>query len=143
MEESGLTEMISLMCTSALWGQYPAFTSWASSGLSRQPLESEGCSIAGALSFLSSLKAHHPWWLQLSVTVTSLFADTAGNIPSLMKTQILCWVLKNIYLLGCTRSQLQHGWTLAVAWLERGPAAFGAWSLSHWTEAGSTWVTPW
>ena len=29
-----------------------------------------------------------------------------------------------------------------MAWLEPRPAALGAWSLSHWTEAGDTGVTP-
>ena len=26
---------------------------------------------------------HHPWWLQLPVTETSLFTDVAGSIPFL------------------------------------------------------------
>ena len=33
MQESRLTGIISLTCTSPIWGQYPVFTSWISSGL--------------------------------------------------------------------------------------------------------------
>ena len=59
MQESGLTEVIPLMCTSDLWGQDLVFS---------QPefhrayygewMQSDGCWMAGVLSFLSPLRAH-------------------------------------------------------------------------------------
>ena len=33
--------------------------------------------------FLQCLLVHHPWWLQLLITVTSLFTNMAGNTPFL------------------------------------------------------------
>ena len=60
-QDSGLTEIIPLMCTSAPWGQYPVF----SHPKFRQ------CSLA------------HTRGLQSLMTVNPLFTDTAGNIPFL------------------------------------------------------------
>ena len=57
MQESGLTKIIPLICTSAIWGQYPVFS---------HP------------EFPQDSLAHLPQWLQL--LVTSLCTDTAGNI---------------------------------------------------------------
>ena len=58
MQESGLTEVIPLTCTSPIWGQQP---SWAS----------------------SDSQAHHSWWQLSLMTVTSLFTDLKGNTPFL------------------------------------------------------------
>ena len=83
MQESRLTEIIPLICTSAVWGQHPD-TSWVSSGLTT----GRGCSLMAvrwqvffsALSFLGSLTLEgcDPWWLW-----HPLFIDIAGNISFL------------------------------------------------------------
>ena len=44
MQESGLTEIFPLICTSAILGQCPVFTSWISSGL----IVGNGCSLMPA-----------------------------------------------------------------------------------------------
>ena len=45
MQESGLTEIIPLICVSAIWGQYSVlFTSWASVRLTKR----SGCSLMAA-----------------------------------------------------------------------------------------------
>ena len=44
MQESGVTEIFPLICTSAIWGQCPVFTSWISSGL----IVGNGCSLMPA-----------------------------------------------------------------------------------------------
>jgi len=44
MQASGLTEVIPLICTSAIWDQYLVFTSWASWGLR----VGSGCSLMAA-----------------------------------------------------------------------------------------------
>ena len=49
MQESGLTEIIPLICTSAIWGQYPD-TSWVSSGLT-QGVAAVWCLLDGRHSF--------------------------------------------------------------------------------------------
>ena len=60
MQESGLTGIIPLICTSAICGRHPVyFTSWASLGLTL----GNGCHLMAArwqlfFSFLSSLRAH-------------------------------------------------------------------------------------
>ena len=77
MQESGLTEIIPLVCTSAIWGQFPVFSH------PEPPF----------------LKAHHGEWLQsrwqvffsslsslrvpFLITVQSLFTVMTGNIPFL------------------------------------------------------------
>ena len=61
MQESGLTRIISLKDTSAVWDQYPVFS------------HSE---------FHQHLPAHSVG-MQSLMTVTSLFTDMAGNIPFL------------------------------------------------------------
>ena len=59
MQDSGITEIISLICTSAIWGQYPMFS------LPEFP--------QGSLAHLGEL--------QLLMTMKALFTDMAGNIP--------------------------------------------------------------
>ena len=72
MQESGLTEIIPLICASAICGGHPVyFTSWASLGLTL----GSGCHLTAVrrrvfFSYLSSLRAHQPilegcncWWL--------------------------------------------------------------------------------
>ena len=63
MQESGLTEIIPLICTSLIQGQYPMFSN----------PESPQVSLA------------HVGGLQSLMTVTSLFTDTVGNTPFLTK----------------------------------------------------------
>ena len=63
MQEDGFTEIIPFIYISAIWGLYSVF-----------------------FHILSSFGAHHREWLQSLwlkslMTVTSLFADRAGNIP--------------------------------------------------------------
>ena len=59
MQESGLTKIIPLIRTSAVWGQYPVFSHpKVLRAYHREWLQSEGCSMAGILSFLSSLRAY-------------------------------------------------------------------------------------
>ena len=58
MQESGLIEIISLICTSAVWGQYPVLS----------PLEPPQGALSGmvdAVSILSSLKARGELWVVL------------------------------------------------------------------------------
>ena len=74
--KSGIIEIIPLMCTSAIWGQYPVFfSSWVSSGCTA----GGGCTHSGSI--LSSLRAYCQgscnvvaWWLQ-----HPLFTDMTGN----------------------------------------------------------------
>ena len=87
MQESELTEIIPLICTSALWGQCPVFLvlSFLRAHL-RELLQSGGCYRAGILSFLSALRAYQftiPGVAQSLMAVTSLFTDMAGGIPFL------------------------------------------------------------
>ena len=81
MLESGLSEIIPLICTSAIWGPYPVFTPWV-------PLGSpEGMTVVWALiegrysspSQVPSGSLAHTGGLQLLMTVTSLVIDTTGN----------------------------------------------------------------
>ena len=86
MQESGLTDIIPLMCISAVWGQYSVF--WHPE-CPQELTVSRGCSLTAArwhvfFCFLSSLRAHQftvgsgcnlRWWCH------SLFTDIAGNIP--------------------------------------------------------------
>ena len=84
MQESGLTKIIPLICTSAIWGQYPVFSHPVSSGL----FAGSGCSLMAArwqvfFSVLSFLRAHR---LMLEGCNNGrlwhpLFTDMAGNIP--------------------------------------------------------------
>ena len=83
MQESGLIETILLICTSAIWGQYPVFIF---SGLTI----GSGCSLMAArwqvfFSFLSFLRAH---WFTLEgcnqwQLWDLLFTNMVGNIPFL------------------------------------------------------------
>ena len=74
MHESGLTDIIPLMCTSALWGQYPVFSHPEfPQGSPREWLQSEGGWMAGILSspeFPQGSPAH-AGGLQSLMTVTS------------------------------------------------------------------------
>ena len=81
MLESRLSEIIPLICTSAIWGPYPVFTPWV-------PLGSpEGVTVVWALiegrysspSQAPSGSLAHTGGLQLLMTVTSLVIDTTGN----------------------------------------------------------------
>ena len=79
MQESGLTEVIPFICTSALWGQDPGLSHPKS--LEGVPLGVAAvtyCLMAGILfPFLNSLMAHHQGWLKWGglIAVTSLFTD--------------------------------------------------------------------
>ena len=57
MQESGLTEIIPLICVSALWGQDPVFS---------HP------------EFPQGSPAHRPWWLQLLMRRHPFFTDVAA-----------------------------------------------------------------
>ena len=94
MEDSGLAEITTLLCTSAAWGQ------WTVLSHPEPPLEVQlgGCSsslLDGLVSIPSSLRGHHLsswsvmiWWLQ-----HLLFTDMAGNILFLSNYIPLClWV---------------------------------------------------
>ena len=80
MPESGLSEIIPLMCNSTVCGQYPVFShpecpQGAELGINAM---AEGLAVRSSfVSTLSSLKAHHvmAWWLQ-----RPLFIDMAGSI---------------------------------------------------------------
>ena len=84
MQESGLTEVIPFICTSALWGQDPGLSHPKSlEGVPLGVAAVTDCLMAGILfPFLNSLMAHHQGWLKWGglIAVTSLFTDTAGNI---------------------------------------------------------------
>ena len=85
MLESGLSEIIPLLCTSAISGRYPVFTPWG-------PLGSpEGVTVVWGLiegrysspSQVPSGSLAHTGGLQLLMTVTSLVIDTTGTTPFL------------------------------------------------------------
>ena len=89
MQESELTKIIPLICLSAIWGHNPIFTPWVSSGLT----VGSGCNLMAAswqnsflLEFLQGSPAHHPWWLQLLITMTSLLVK---NLPAMQETWVL------------------------------------------------------
>ena len=84
MQESELTKIISLTCTSATWGQYLVFSlpEFLSGFIIRR-----GCSLKAARwqVFFVLLAEFPPGsllgeWLQSLMTVTSLVTDRAGNI---------------------------------------------------------------
>ena len=93
MQVSRLIEIILEICVSAMLGQNPKFSHPKfSSGL----IVGSGCSLeidryllsvfntgnirySFLLEFPQGWPAHHPWWLQLLLTVTSWYMDPAGK----------------------------------------------------------------
>ena len=114
MQESWLPEIIPLICTSAIWGQYPD-TSWVSSGLTAgsgcSPMAARWQVFFSALSFLRAhqltLEGYNHWWLW-----HPLFIDMAGNIPFIMYIQPVFLVC-----LWCPRHWDGH-WALGWQWRE-------------------------
>ena len=97
MQESELTEIIPLICTSAIWGQCPVFHILSFLRAHRRELlQSGGCLrevffpswVPSGLTSSPSLV-----WLQSLMAVTSLFTDMAGSIPFLN-----CFYLQNLVL---------------------------------------------
>ena len=76
MQDSGLTEILSFICISAIWSQYPVFFL---NVRQREWLQPEGCQIAGIV-----LLPVCPGRLESWMTVTSLFIDIVGNTPFLV-----------------------------------------------------------
>ena len=95
MQGSGLTEIIPLICSLAIWGQYPLFSYPEFSRGSPKGMAAVWRLLDGKYSFLPEF---HPWRLQLLMTVTSLCTDTAENIPFL---SYLNQNTKTFYCSGC------------------------------------------
>ena len=101
MQESGLTEVIPLLCTSAVCRQYPV--------LSHPESPEGGCIVRGScsiwllggghpVSILSSLKAHccwgHcMWWLDGCNILCLLIWQAVFFIHTVLKL----WILNNVY----------------------------------------------
>ena len=103
MQESGLTEIIPSISTSAVWGQYPVLS---------HPESPQGASLWGdcsdwgldggrPVSILSSLRAHHQetvmWWLKGCYILCLLIWQAAFLVhiienthPTLQRGQIQC-----------------------------------------------------
>ena len=85
MQESGLSEIIPLLCNIVICGRYPVFSHPESSQGAELGVNATAEGLAVGSPFgatLSSLKAHHlggydvmAWWLQ-----RPLFTDMAGSI---------------------------------------------------------------
>ena len=87
MQESGLSEIIPLICTSLIWGQYPVFSHPECPQSSPWEVTAVWWLLDSRYSFLSEFPqgspAHHPWWLQSLMIVTCSFTEFAGNNPFL------------------------------------------------------------
>ena len=79
-QESGLTEISSFICISALWGHYPVFSH--PEFLKPHHREWPQHDLAGIL--LSEC----PGGLELVMSVTSLFTDIAGNTSFLKRAYL-------------------------------------------------------
>ena len=79
-QESGLTEVITFIGISALWGQYPVFFTGLPVG--------SGCSLM-ASDGRDSSPSWVPWRAGIRMTVASLFIEMTGNIPVLSFSRVV------------------------------------------------------
>ena len=76
MQKSGLTEIIPLICTSAIWSQDPVFSHHHFPQVSLWGVAaSDSCEMSGTLSFLNSLRAH-----QLTKMVAAIADDVTSFV---------------------------------------------------------------
>ena len=136
MQESGLTDIIPLIYSSAIWSQYPEVPQGLMQGVAAVwwLLDGRYSSLSG---FSQGSPAHHPWWLQLLLTLTS-FVYWYSRQYSISQHRAFHPVINNFKFNqassrgsgGCRERELYALQNAAgpslcspIVWLDNGPAA--------------------
>ena len=100
MQESGLTEIITLICTSAIWGQYPVFS---------HPEFPQGASLGvAAVSDELTMSIQFPFWVPSGHTIQKGDVDDIQNLMAWWLQNTLCLPIWQAAFFSLTKQKLMQ-----------------------------------